>query len=165
MLIRPIKIDDANRISQIAIDISNNNGDLNMVKVDFSNAEKLIKELTPLDHMLVIETKYPPHQIYAAVLVSVNRQIYLRRSATLELIVAVKWQRQGMGKTLMTNALEMAYKELMMERVEVEVAIDNDEGLKLCKSAGFKVEGVARDWVMSSNGKYKDAYLMGKCKK
>ncbi len=52
-----------------------------------------------------------------------------------------------------------------MERVEVEVAIDNDEGLKLCKSAGFKVEGVARDWVMSSNGKYKDAYLMGKCKK
>ncbi len=108
MLIRPVKTDDANRISQIAIDISNNNGDLNMVKVDFSNAEKLIKELTPLDHMLVIETKYPPHQIYAAVLVSVNRQIYLRRSATLELIVAVKWQRQGIGKTLMTNALEMA---------------------------------------------------------
>lgn len=164
MLIRAVKTDDANQISNIARDILNSNRELNMLKIDFSDATKLIESLTPLDHMFVMESATAPQEIRAIVLLSVNSQIYLRRSATLELIVDTKWQRQGIGKALMTSALEMAYNELMMERIEVEVAVDNDEALKLCKSAGFKVEGVAKDWAIASDGKYVDAYLMARCK-
>ena len=69
-----------------------------------------------------------------------------------------------MGKVLMQSALDLAEKELMMERVEVEVSIENVGALKLCKSAGFKVEGIAKDWAVSDDGKYLDAYLMAKCK-
>ena len=52
----------------------------------------------------------------------------------------------------------------MLERVEVEVPLENVNGLKLCKSAGFKVEGIAKDWARTADGAYIDSYLMARCK-
>ena len=75
-----------------------------------------------------------------------------------------KRQGQGLGKALMASALDFADDELMMERVEVEIPTDNVNALKLCKSAGFKVEGIAKDWMRSHEGHFVDAYLMAHCR-
>ena len=100
----------------------------------------------------------------AAALLRVNPQIYRRRMATLRIIVDKKWQGQGLGKALAAAATDLADNELMIERVEVEIPTDNVGALKLCKSAGFRVEGVARDWLRTLDGKYVDAYLMAHCR-
>jgi putative acetyltransferase len=52
----------------------------------------------------------------------------------------------------------------MLERVEVEIALDNVNALKLFKSMGFKVEGTAKDWAVTDDGEYIDAYLLARCR-
>lgn len=163
MRIRPVRPGDVEQIRAIAehMEIQKT---MQISRVDFINAEKLLEELTDLDHMLVLESETPPAEICAVVLLHVNRQIYLRRVAFLEVIVGTKWQGQGIGRALLQAALELADKELMLERIEVEIAADNLNALKLCKSLGFKVEGTARDWAIADDGNYIDAYLLAKCR-
>lgn len=163
MIIRPVELDDAQHISKISSDSSVMKS-MNISRAGFSDAEKLIKNLTSLDHVMVLETEMKPIEFCGVVLLRVDPQIYLRRQATLEIMMATKWQGQGLGKALMMAALELADKELMLERVEVEIAIDNLNALKLCKSMGFKVEGTAKDWAVSDDGEFIDAYLLARCR-
>ena len=107
MRIRPVTPKDAESIDNI---------NAKLTKERFSsffdgnqkNAEQLIAELTQFDHMLVLETETEPQELCAAVLLKVNHQIFLRRMATLRIIVDQKWQGQGLGKALMETALELA---------------------------------------------------------
>lgn len=163
MIIRPIKKEDAAQIRDMAHSLADGVG-MNISSIDFTDSEKLIDGLGVFDHMLVLETETPPVEICAALLLRVNPQIYLRRCATFEVMVAPKWQGQGIGKALIGSALELADRELMMERVEVEIGTDNVNALKLCKSLGFKVEGTAKDWALGADGKFIDAYLLARCK-
>lgn len=84
---------------------------------------------------MVLETEVKPIEICGVL--RVDPQIYLRRQATLEIMMGAKWQGQGLGKALMMAALELADKELMLERVEVEIALDNLNALKL-----YQIDGV-----------------------
>jgi putative acetyltransferase len=163
MIIRPVKPEDAKHISEISSD-SSVKKTMNLSQAGFSDAEKLIKELTALDHLLVLETEMPPVKICGVVLLKIDPQIYLRRQATLEIMLETKSQGQGLGKALLVAALELADKELMLERVEVEIALDNVNALKLFKSMGFKVEGTAKDWAVTDDGEYIDAYLLARCR-
>lgn len=163
MIIRPVKLDDARHISEISSDSSVRKS-MTISQAGFTDAKNLIKNLTPLDHVMVLETEMEPIEFCGVVLLRVDPQIYLRRKATLEIMMGTKWQGQGLGKALMMAALELADKELMLERVEVEIAIDNLNALKLCKSMGFKVEGTAKDWAMSDDGTFNDAYLLARCR-
>lgn len=163
MIIRPVKLDDAQHISEISSDGIVRKS-MNISQAGFADAEKLIKNLTPLDHVMVLETEMEPIEFCGVILLKVNSQIYLRRKATLEIMMGTKWQGQGLGKALMIAALELADKELMLERIEVEIAIDNLNALKLFKSMGFKVEGTAKDWAMSNDNKYIDSYLLARCR-
>lgn len=163
MIIRPVEPDDARQISEISADRSVKKT-MNLSQAGFSDAEKLIKELTDLDHLLVLETEMPPTEICGVVLLKIDTQIYLRRQATLEIMLETKWQGQGLGKALLVAALELADKELMLERIEVEIALDNVNALKLFKSMGFKVEGTAKDWAVTEDGEYIDAYLLARCR-
>lgn len=163
MRIRPVEPKDAAQIRAIAEHMEIQKS-MQLSRVDFINAEKLLGELTELDHMLVIESETPPAEICAAILLRVDRQIYLRSVAFIEVMVGTKWQSQGIGRALMQAALELADNELMIERVEVEIAADNLNALKLCKSLGFKVEGTGRMWAIADDGKCIDAFLLAKCR-
>ena len=163
MIIRPVKLDDAKHISEISSD-SSVRKNMNISQAEFSDAEKLITNLTSFDHVMVLETEVKPIEICGVVLLRVDPQIYLRSQAALEIMMGAKWQGQGLGKALMMAALELADKELMLERVEVEIATDNLNALKLCKSVGFKVEGTAKDWAVSDDGEFIDAYLLARCR-
>ena len=163
MRIRPVTHRDAEGIDKITAKVAE--GRLfNFSTGKFEDVGQLIAGLTQFDHMFVLETETEPQEICAVVLLQVNHQIFLRRMATLRIIVDPKWQGQGLGKALMASALDFADDELMMERVEVEIPTDNVNALKLCKSAGFKVEGIAKDWMRSHEGHFVDAYLMAHCR-
>lgn len=164
MYIRPAGKKDTPQIEAIARQISQIGDNTNISHVDFIDSKTLIEELTDFDHMLVLETETPPTEICAAVLLSVDPQIFLRRAASLKIIVSPQWQGQGIGRVLLNAALELAEKELMLERVAVEIPVENVNGLKLCKSAGFKVEGIAKDWARLKDGTYIDSYLMARCR-
>ncbi|MCE5201759.1 MAG: GNAT family N-acetyltransferase [Synergistaceae bacterium] len=163
MIIRPVKKEDAAQIREISTDITVSKN-MDISSINFADAENLIVKLTGFDHMLVLETETPPTEICAVLLLRVDPQIYFRRLATLETMVGIKWQGQGIGKALMLSALELADKELLLERVEAKIATENIPALKLCKSTGFKVEGIAKDWAISDDGGYIDAYLLARCK-
>lgn len=164
MRIRPVKLEDASEINRINENSLTRNIFVNFASHHFDDAEKLIAGLTQFDHMLVLETETPPKEICAVALLRVNPQIYRRRMATLRIIVEKKWQGQGLGKAIAAAAVSLADNELMIERVEVEIPTENVGALKLCKATGFRVEGVARDWLRTLDGKYADAYLMAHCK-
>lgn len=163
MRIRPVEAADAAAIQEINADTAKHNI-FNIADRELEDAAKFISGLTFFDHMLVLETETPPVEICGAVLLHVDPQIYRRRCATLKVMVAEKWRGQGLGKALVSAALDLADNELMMERVEVEIPTDNVNALKLCKACGFKVEGTAKDWLRTLDGEYADAYLMAHCR-
>ena len=86
MYIRPAGKKDIQQIGTIANQISQIGGETNISHVDFIDSQGLIEGLTDFDHMLVLETETPPTEICAAVLLSVNSQIFLRRTASLKII-------------------------------------------------------------------------------
>ncbi|MFA5672048.1 MAG: hypothetical protein WC922_06300, partial [Synergistaceae bacterium] len=67
MIIRPVKSEDARYISEISSDSSVRKS-MNISQAGFTDAEKLIKNLTPLDHLLVLETEVKPIEICGVVL-------------------------------------------------------------------------------------------------
>lgn len=136
----------------------------NLAFVDIEGMEKLIAELTDCDHFFVLETETPPVEICAGLLLSVSSPASMRRTATMELMVGKKWQSQGLGKALMTAAIKLADKELMLERIEVEIDVENTGALKLYKSYGFKVEGTAKDWGVVPDGRFVDAFILARCR-
>ena len=163
MRIRPVEPGDAAQISSIAARREMKKSML-ISHIDFSDAGKIISGLTNLDHMFVLESEIPPTEICAVLLLRVDQQIYLRRLARIEIMVAAKWQGQGIGKALLQSALELADRELLMERVEAEITTENLSALELFKSFGFKVEGTGRDWARAEDGTFADAFLLARCR-
>lgn len=162
MLIRPVKKEDAAQLYKISSESSVSRGINNLAFVDAAGMRKLIDNLSDLDHFFVLETETPPVELCAGLILSASPLSSKRRSATMELMVGKNWQSQGLGKALMYAALELADNELMLERIEVEIDVENTGALKLYKSFGFKVEGTARDWGVLPQGGYIDACMLAR---
>lgn len=162
MLIRPVRKEDAGQLYRISAESSVSRGINNLAFVDAGGMQELVAGLKELDHFFVLETETPPVELCAALLLSATPMSSKRRNAKMELMVGKKWQSQGLGKALMYAALDLADNELMLERIEVEIDVENTGALKLYKSFGFKVEGTAQDWGVLPSGGYIDAYLMAR---
>lgn len=162
MLIRPVKTADSEQLYKISTESSVSRGINNLALIDAAGMKKLIDDLTDLDHFFVLETETQPIELCACLWLSAFPLSSKRRSASMELMVGKKWQSQGLGKALMYAALNLADDELMLERIEVEIDVENTGALKLYKSFGFKVEGIARDWGLLPQGGYIDAYLLAR---
>ena len=59
---------------------------------------------------------------------------------------------RGLGKALLCLSLEMAFMELRLNRVVVEVLVDNVRALGLYESMGFVREGTLRQRAWLSSG-------------
>lgn len=165
MLIRPVaKSDAAALLAMMAGERGFERGCANVSRIDFRRIDELVDDLGKSDHMFVLEKETPPAEICGFLLLRTDPQIYLRNLAALEIYVAAKLQGQGLGKALLKTALDLADNELMIERVEAEIAAGNIKALKLFKSFGFKLEGTAKDWAVSENGGFVDAYLLARCR-
>jgi RimJ/RimL family protein N-acetyltransferase len=85
----------------------------------------------------------------------------LRHGATLGISVHPEWQGIGLGRRLMSAALDWARTEKAApRRVELRVLADNARARSLYAAFGFTVEGVRRQAVRLPDGSYVDEVLM-----
>lgn len=77
----------------------------------------------------------------------------------LDLTIAPEHQRQGLGRALLDEALEMA-RNMKMRRVLLEARLSNVAALGLYRTAGFHEIGLRRRYYPSDNGEREDAIVM-----
>jgi UDP-4-amino-4,6-dideoxy-N-acetyl-beta-L-altrosamine N-acetyltransferase len=58
----------------------------------------------------------------------------------------------GIGKAMILKSLNIAFSELKLNRVAVEVLSDNHQAMKLYESVGFVREGTLRDRAIHATG-------------
>jgi putative acetyltransferase len=123
-----------------------------------ADSEKYIRELTQNDHVLVAEVD---GAVVGCVSLHILPMPRVRHIASLGIMVDADYQSQGIGRALMTAALDLADNWLMLKRVELDVFVDNERAVALYRSLGFVVEGT-RKYGAARNGEYVDDYLMAR---
>lgn len=84
----------------------------------------------------------------------------LSRSCEFHIMIGNKDQRgKGMGTFAITEILRHAFDDLNLNRVELKVLPDNEPALALYRKAGFKEEGLLRQYAFK-NGEYRDTLIM-----
>lgn len=82
------------------------------------------------------------------------------RSAEMGIVMGAEALRgQGYGTQAVKLLLDYAFGMLGLERVELEVAAENERAIRCYKRAGFQVEGVKRHAFMV-DGRYSDLTVM-----
>lgn len=86
-----------------------------------------------------------------------------RRKHVAQLGMAVRddWQGKGVGTALMQAAVDFADQWLNVLRLELEVFVDNEPGIRLYKKFGFVVEGTKIRFAFR-DGQYVDVHLMAR---
>ena len=84
-----------------------------------------------------------------------------RHSAAIAIAVHPDSHGKGVGKSLMSEALNQADNWLNLVRVELEVHSDNLSAVSLYEKVGFEVEGTKRLSTFK-NGRYIDMLLMSR---
>ena len=86
-----------------------------------------------------------------------------RHVATLGMCVHDRYQGRGVGTALMAAAVDMADNWLNLERIELEVFVDNEPAIKLYSRFGFVIEGTLRRHAFR-DGAYVDSHFMARLK-
>ncbi|MBP0480923.1 GNAT family N-acetyltransferase [Sagittula salina] len=81
------------------------------------------------------------------------------QTGTLAMGVLPEWRGQGVGRALLTHALDAA-RARGFHKVGLEVRSGNIAARKLCEAAGFAVEGVKREAVLM-DAVFEDVMVMG----
>lgn len=84
-----------------------------------------------------------------------------RHAAALGMAVRESARRQGVGSALMEAAIDLAEKWLAVQRIELEVFVDNEAAIGLYRKFGFVVEGTLRRYAFR-DGKYVDVLAMAR---
>ena len=87
-----------------------------------------------------------------------------RHVASFGVSVKAASQGKGVGRALITAALDLANNWLDIRRIEITTYTDNTGGIGLYKSLGFVIEGEMVDYAYR-NGEYVNAYQMARIRK
>jgi diamine N-acetyltransferase len=68
--------------------------------------------------------------------------------------LAVREPRKGAGRFALRYVIDLAFKELSVHRIFVEIVETNVASRKLCESVGFRAEGLYRDGYRDDAGKF-----------
>ena len=85
-------------------------------------------------------------------LLSEHKQVELKR-------IVVRTPNQGVGKQLLTEAADRAFREHSAHRLFLDVFVTNDRARHVYKNFGFREEGIMRD-VIYRDGAYHSLVLM-----
>jgi L-phenylalanine/L-methionine N-acetyltransferase len=87
----------------------------------------------------------------------------MRRSHVGQIGISVHdaWQRRGIGRHLMMQALDLADNWLGLRRLELRVFTDNEAAIALYRQCGFEIEARFRGSVLRE-GVLIDSFLMGR---
>lgn len=84
-----------------------------------------------------------------------------RHAGRVGMAVRDDWQGRGAGSALMQAALDLADNWLNLERIELEVYVDNEPAVRLYRKFGFAVEGTMIRYAYR-DGRYVDTYAMAR---
>ena len=82
-----------------------------------------------------------------------NAKAHLRR-------IAVATPGKGAGTRLINGVLDWLYTETDVNRIDLDVYIENERAKRSYEKAGFQVEGRLRDYHRNDDGTYRDMWLM-----
>ena len=82
-----------------------------------------------------------------------DRKLHLKR-------IAVREPGRGLGSILLRRVLEHIYAETDVNRIDLDVFLGNDRARRAYERAGFRVEGVLRDYHRDADGSFRDMWLM-----
>jgi RimJ/RimL family protein N-acetyltransferase len=85
-------------------------------------------------------------------LLSEHKQVELKR-------IVVRTPNQGVGKQLLTEAADRAFREHSAHRLFLDVFVTNDRARHVYENFGFRKEGIMRD-VIYRDGAYHSLVLM-----
>ena len=89
-----------------------------------------------------------------------SHKIKSRHEGELGIVVAKKYQGQGIGTELIRLLIEWARGNGVTTRIRLDTRTDNTAAVALYMKFGFTVEGCCRNSTLL-NGKYYDLYIMG----
>lgn len=81
--------------------------------------------------------------------------------ASIGMMVHEDYQGRGIGGALLDAAITLAERWMHVQRVELEVHVDNNRALRLYGSRGFTIEGVARAYSLR-DGLLVDVFRMAR---
>ena len=158
MIIRPIKIEDAADMNRMRIMKNVRENILGLASERVSDTEAFIRAISPNDHLLVAEVN---GVVVGCVGLQISPRPRTRHTGGLGIMVNADYQRQGIGKALMTAILDIADNWLMLKRVELCVFVENETAIAMYRKMGFVVEGTKK-YAATRNGLYADEYLMAR---
>lgn len=77
----------------------------------------------------------------------------------LDISIAAAWQRKGLGRQLLHEALQLA-RDMKMQRMLLEVRPSNAAAIALYQAAGFNEIGRRRAYYPAENNTREDAIVM-----
>ena len=89
-----------------------------------------------------------------------GNKIKARHQGELGIVVAKKYQGQGIGTELIRQLIEWAKGNGVTTRISLDTRADNVKAAELYMKFGFVVEGCRRNSTLL-DGKYYDLYVMG----
>ncbi len=84
-----------------------------------------------------------------------------RHIAAIGMMVDEAFHARGIGGALLDAAIALAERWMHVQRLELDVHVDNARGLALYRSRGFTIEGVARAFSLR-DGVLVDAFRMAR---
>jgi RimJ/RimL family protein N-acetyltransferase len=82
-----------------------------------------------------------------------DRKLHLKR-------IAVRDPGVGLGSILLEALLERIYASTKTNRIDLDLFVGNDRARRTYEKAGFRLEGVLRDYHRNSDGSFDDMWLM-----
>ena len=133
--------------------------------VQDQRAAELLSDRIGSGHWVVAEWADEAGAIIGCCRLDQHKASLIRHVATLSLEVHPDAQGVGIGRLLMECALDGARTagsgaSDAVRRIELFVRADNARARALYESVGFQVEGVRRDFVRLSDGRFVDDLMM-----
>ena len=82
-----------------------------------------------------------------------NLRVHLKRTAVAD-------AGRGLGTRLLSAAIDWLFTATDTNRLDLEVFVDNTRARRAYEKLGFVTEGVLRDWIRMSDGKFRTMALM-----
>lgn len=92
-----------------------------------------------------------------------SEQVRRKHVAQIWITVHDDWQNRGIGTKLIQSVLDVADNWMNIQRIELEVYIDNTAAISLYEKAGFEKEGYHKSYAFK-NGQYQDVISMARLK-
>lgn len=99
-------------------------------------------------------------EIVGIATINSSHKLKSRHEGELGIVVAQKYQGQGIGSRLIQMLIDWCKENGVTTRIRLDTRTDNTAAVSLYLKFGFVVEGCLRNQTLL-NGKYYDLYIMG----